>query len=413
LTRLSTKRADRKRLVGRGFQKHGVAALVVTGLLAATTTAASAQGGREERPEVDPYTRDELEAMAEAGYSSFGPFVFGEGHTSETVTARLGNVPLLWLETPHFRIGCSLDEYRSEDKEERKKLRSELVELAKVLPRVKPKVRELDPWLRAHLFAWRLENLHARLCEVLGVLPSEAGPVEGKARVGAAGPMSILLVERESSLSRYTQEYCQVHRDDAHTEYFAGTRTFVYGIAADSIEAGDTALHYAVTFGVAQALAFSINDFSATPPRWWTAGIGRYFARLVDRECQLYASAGGEALPSDELADWESLVLGRVKASYYPDWASTLAWTDDSKMKFADHIMLWSRMDYLFDQDPGVVASLVESFHAPVSHGEDVAVRFGAALEKATGKDLDGIDADWARWVSENYSKRGRKKRRR
>jgi len=349
--------------------------------------------------------------MAEVGYISFGPFVFGEGHTSETVTSRLGNVPLLWIETPHFRIGCSLDAYRSEDKEERRKLRTEIGELAEVLPRVKPKVRELDPWLRAHLFAWRLENLYARFCEVLGVLPSDVDPIEGKARIGTAGPMSILLVERQSSLSRYTQEYCRTHRDDAHTEYFLGTRTFVYGIADDSVEADDTALHYAVTFGVAQALAFSIDGFSAMPPRWWTMGIGRYFARLVDRECQLYASAGGEALPSDELADWESLVLGRVKASYYPDWASTLAWTDDSKMKFADHIMLWSRMDYLLDQKPEVVASLVESFHAPVSHGEDVAARFAAALEEATGKGLEEIDADWSRWVGENYSKKGRKKR--
>ena len=59
------------------------------------------------------------------------------------------------------------------------------------------------------------------------------------------------------------------------------------------------------------------------------------------------------------------------------------------------------------------MASLIESFHAPVSHGEDVAARFAAALGKATKKDLEGIDADWSRWVGENYSKKGRKKRRR
>ncbi len=387
------------------------AALVVLGGLATLGPVAAAQGGRKERSEVDPYTKGDAQAMERAGYKNFGPFLLGEGHTSESAEAKLGNVPLLWIETEHFRLGCSLDAYRIEGKQERKRLREELAQLGEVLPRVKPKVRSLDPWLRAHLYARRLEELYAGFCETLGVLPADAAPVEGQARIGTKGPMSVLLVQRQSSLSRYTQEYCQTHRDDAHTEYFLGTGTFLYGIADDSVEADDSALHYATTFGVAQALAFSIHGFPTTPPRWWTEGLGRYFARRVNQECQLYVSAVGEALPSDELADWETLVLGRVKAAYYPDWQSTLAWTDGSQMKFADHILLWSRMDYLLAQELDVRAKLVEAFHAPIEHGGDVATRHAGALEGATGKDLDTLDLAWSQWVQKHYTKKGRKRR--
>ena len=404
---LRKRRADTKRRAGRGLPFLVAAALVVS------PPTHSAQGGRDERPEVDPYTKNDPEVLRALGYDSLGPFLFGEGHTSETVTTSLGNVPLLWIETPHFRIGCSLDSYRLEDKDEKKKLRGELERLARTLPRVKPKTRSLDPWLRAHLFAQRLEELHAKFCATLGVLASDADPEEGKARVATRGPTSVLLVEKRSTLSRYTQEFCKTHREDTHTEYFVGTGTFVYGIADDSVEADDTALHFAVSFGVAQVLGYSIHGFPTTPPRWWVEGLGRYFARLVDDKCQLYASTAGEALPSEELADWETLVLGRVKAEFYPSWEKTLAWTDGSQMKFADHILLWSRMDWLLDQNEKVKASLIEAFHAPAPYGTDLEARHAGALEEATGMDLDGLDAAWRAWVEENYSKKGRKKRKR
>lgn len=377
-----------------------------------------AQGGRKERPELDPYTKGEAEALRTAGYSSLGPFVVGEGHTSETVLTYLGNPPILWIETEHFRLGCSLDEYKVVETEERRKIRKELARLKLKLPRVKSKAKTLDPWLRAHLFAQRLEELHSEFCETLGVLPSGTEPPgasRARARVGTKGPLSVLVLQLESSLSRYTQEFCTSSRADTHTEFFQGTGTFLYGIADGSVESTDTALHYAVAYGVAQALGFSIDGFPNTPPRWWTVGLGRYFARRVDSKIQLYMSAGGDALPSDKLADWETLVLGRVNADYYPDWESTLAWSDAGEMKFADHMLLWSRMDYLLDQDAEIRAKLVEAFHGPVEATEDwravLSARHANGLTAATGMGMDELDAAWCLWVRENYTKKGRRRR--
>ena len=63
------KTADRKRLMGRGLQQMATAVLVVLGGFASLAQPVQAQGGRKERPEVDPYTKGDAKAMRKAGYT--------------------------------------------------------------------------------------------------------------------------------------------------------------------------------------------------------------------------------------------------------------------------------------------------------------------------------------------------------
>src|SRR5262245_41832797 len=109
-----------------------LATLFALGSLQAT------QGGIEPFPEVDPYTKQVPEALARAGYVSFGPFPFGDGHTSDQIAETVGRIPLLWVETAHFKIGSSLPEYAlADDQRERGRVHDELERLARRLPGIK------------------------------------------------------------------------------------------------------------------------------------------------------------------------------------------------------------------------------------------------------------------------------------
>src|SRR5262245_20697831 len=131
-------------------------------LLLALGRFAAAQGEIKPFPKVDPYTKDDPGAKEKAGYASYGPFRFGDDHTTSQIETTLGGIPLIWVETEHFKLGSALPEHAlTGDAAESKKLKKELERLAERLPDVKVKVKKLDPWLRLHLFAQRLEDLYA------------------------------------------------------------------------------------------------------------------------------------------------------------------------------------------------------------------------------------------------------------
>jgi hypothetical protein len=80
-------------------------------LLCSLTAFQSAADARAPFPKVDPYTLGEAETLARVGHASFGPFLWGDGHSTAQVEQELGGVPLIWVETAHFKLGSSLPEY--------------------------------------------------------------------------------------------------------------------------------------------------------------------------------------------------------------------------------------------------------------------------------------------------------------
>ena len=80
--------------------------LLIAGSLA-LATALGAQGQRKQAGP-DPYTGGDRALLERLGYVSLGPFELGTGHDSTSVEELLGTEPLAWIETAHFRLGCSL-----------------------------------------------------------------------------------------------------------------------------------------------------------------------------------------------------------------------------------------------------------------------------------------------------------------
>ncbi|MDP6963732.1 MAG: hypothetical protein QGF46_06150, partial [Planctomycetota bacterium] len=134
--------------------------------------------------------------MQTAGVLNHGPFQFFTTD-SETIEQHIKNDDIMWIETENFRVGCDLKSWKIPVKEKKIYLK-ELTEFAKAFPHIKPKkIKTLDPWMRAHLMAWRAENAYQQLLSELGwdEDPFSTMPEESTFVNAAAGAWSEILEE--------------------------------------------------------------------------------------------------------------------------------------------------------------------------------------------------------------------------
>lgn len=209
--------------------------------------------------------------MATVGYVSFGPFAFGAHHDTKDVEQLLGDEPLLWVEAAHFRIGCALGPLALRSIEPWagewiRKTRRELQRLDKRLPRVDSNTMVLDPWLRAHLLAQRLEDLYAEVMAKLGVCEGDfpvrtADDASVPATFRGSGPFlgmrekfRVLLLRRESSHARYTRAFQQREIADPVRDHDAAFGSLYWGGSEETdngLFRDDFALHSHGAFNVA------------------------------------------------------------------------------------------------------------------------------------------------------------------
>lgn len=376
----------------------------------------------EEIPEVDPYTEGDRERMEALGYRRFAPFVvFDDADTGE-VRQVLGDVPILWVETTHFRIGCSLEPYTvAQDRTERAKIRTELSRLSKRLPGVKKNARELDRWLLLHLWAQRLEDLYADFGQAVGVTDADfplAGAARGMGRTGSGpylgqpSPFTVLLLAKQSSLGRLTSHYLQREAKHSQRWYFHRSGTMFFGISYEAMIGtyeNDTALHCAVAHGVTQNFFDGLRAYTFRTPAWLGQGLGHWFSRRVDERFNVYGGGLGTPGMDEDGWKWAPRVKARVKHEYYPTWETLFGWRDESEMKPADHMMCWSRVDFLL-QEPTAMREFLLELKAPVPSGGDshdqIVERQRKLLPRAFGASLEELEAQWARWVSRTYPSR-------
>ena len=99
-------------------------------LLAAPAVAQDKDDEKKYKFREDPYTEEEG-AWEAAGYFGKDKFDWGDDHSTVDIDNALGGAQVVWLETEHFKIGVSLEEYTIDvnSKEEKAKIRAELKSL--------------------------------------------------------------------------------------------------------------------------------------------------------------------------------------------------------------------------------------------------------------------------------------------
>ncbi len=375
-----------------------------------------AQNPSKALPAVDPYTRGEVEAVRRAGYVSQGPFPWGDDHDTRRIEEALGFAPL-WIETAHFRLGTTLAEYTLPgDKLEKAKVRGELERLAEHLDGIQPKARRLDPWLRAHLFAQRLEELYAAFLDGFGLEESDfentkrgvlTDPYMGQGPfLGQPEKFTVLLFEKPSSLARYTQTFLGLPGRTATRAHLLESGSLFFGTCQEYMRdfETDSALHAFVVFGVSWNLVSGFRYYGHEPPFWWAEGLAHWFSRRIDARWNVYADPRAR---DDDAWKWRPKIRARVKNEFFPSWDEMLDWKNLEDSGSAGHLILWSRADFLMQRAVEQRRAFLMGINDPFDGTpEEFKQRQLRLFLDAFGASSDDLEADWAHHVLETYPRR-------
>lgn len=371
----------------------------------------------------DPYTEHETELMEAAGYVKFGRMPWADDHTSRDVEATLGE-PILWLETEHFRIGSTLGPYQVDrnDRVEVKKVRAELARLRKTLPRVPKKARTLDPWLRMHLYAMRLEDLYSEMEGVLQITEEdfpEVGERKIPGRIGTIGPylgmknkFTVLLTEKKSTLARYGAAYCNLREPGPILHHFQKNSVMFFGLSAEFDNmSSDTTMHCMVTYGLTINLLNGYLAFRHSVPPWMAVGLAHRNARSIDEKRNYFTANRTFNNDDKDVWDWEVRVRGRVKNDADPGFQEMAGWADQAALSFTDIMIAWGRVDFLLQEHPGELAEFLRVVKSPFPLGTVVDAELMQkhqvqAFQAVLSLGPDEFDAIWRAWVPKNYRKK-------
>ncbi|MCA8973891.1 MAG: hypothetical protein KDC98_04180 [Planctomycetes bacterium] len=381
---------------------------------------------------IDPYTKNDPKLIAAAGYVSLGPFRFGNIADNPTQSTQIDEaleyVQILWIETPHFRLGCNLPAWAvPTDLPSRNKIRAELSELKEKLPGINPKTRKLDPWLRAHLFAHRLEKLYAEISELFGVKdsdfpadPSKVIRTEG-ARYMGYGPFLgmrdkylVLLFEDIATYRQYLKTFTGRDTKFPQRWHFKESSSLLFATAINCDGQDfrhDTAMHCTIGFNVSQLLLDGFRYYSYDLPVWIREGLAHWMLRRVSpRWPNFDQQEGGAAdLRQGGSEKWpvmaRNLVSSNGKFAPFPE---VMKWRDFGDITYNDHVAVWSRFDWLMSQGPEkwqkflfTVKGRVDANWSPDQSDLVGATRTG--LSDAYGLTPLNFDDRWAEWVKATY----------
>ena len=378
----------------------------------------------------DPYTKADPAAMKKAGYTSFGPFTWGDDHDSRLIHKMLTHARILWIETAHFKLGCALPPYRMPKAGKwRKKLQRELKELQKKLPDVNTKTKVLSPWLRAHLFAQRLEEMYSVVSEMLDVTdkdfptPGQASPrgqYMGKGPyLGMKQKYPVLLLTKSGDLMRYAQRAGSTVNPSKPTPVvlnFVKQGTLCFGTAIELAKGAlidDKALHCHLWFNVVHNLLKGYKYYAHALPAWCSEGMAHWYVLAIDPAEHVFSGIKDASMHERRDPKWALKMRRRVKNKDFEPMVKLMRRMNAFELTFGDHMAIWSRVDFLMKKHPKNLASLLEEMKPPVEAAagkapttEAILKRQDECFAKCLGMEPKAFDKAWAAFVLKSYPRR-------
>jgi len=374
----------------------------------------------------DPYTKNDPDKLAALGYVATGQFLWLGDVSTVQVQQVLGEDTAVFIETAHFKLASTLRSFPwPKEKEWRESLRAEIDALADRCPEFKSRPRSIDPWLRAHLFARRLENLYSDFCARFGIDPAAFPKERGGKRtsdymgegpyLGQPGKYLVVLTHKALSTGTYTRTLHGKPATDTSRHNHVEQGALAVVVATEFAEKAlrdDRNLHSHVVYSVCHNLVDGYKHFWHVVPAWLAEGIPLWFGRQVRPEFLNFAGtedAGSTVLKAHE---WDRRVRLRVEHAVWPKAEDLCRVMDATGLDFVSHMMAWSRVDFLLRTDAPGFGRFLARMKAPITTQarqpttEEVLRRQDEALREAFDLDCAGFDAAWVRFVRDTYPKK-------
>ena len=371
---------------------------------------------KDDGPGPDAYTRMKAKAIKALGYERYGPFSLSDSHTSQDVEKLIGADWRLWVETPHFKIGSTLTKRPivNIDRDASGRLKEELARLKKKLPRHVKKFEKLDEWLLLQLYAQRLEELFDEMSARFAVDDQAgAGGADGADAdiyIGWKNKFTVLLFEQKANLARYLARFAGMNRDTACRHWCNDSKTMLLATSREHFATWpdeDTAFLCHVTANMIHVFIHTYGGYKYRLPLWWGEGLKHWYLRRINPEFFNPTTAPGQKLDYRQDHEWNKKVYSRIRQDYFRPARELLAVFDPKEMDFADHMMVWSRVDYLLtlgNKKAGRYMEIMKTVPWVAGKGpKDILAVQEEALMEAWGLDPDTLDEKWTRWVLKEY----------
>jgi len=378
----------------------------------------SARAQRKNDPKECPYCHGDPTWMAKAGIVSHGGFEFGSTDTAK-VDALLATNDIRWIESKHFELGFAMGPQKVKQ-EEKAKIRGELARLSTVLDGIDVKMAMLDPWLRSHLYAQRLEDMYQRFLELMQVkdsdFPDGTKLYDMQGKYMGSGPFlgektkyEVLVVPTEASLSSYLQTHFGLLTKKTQRWNLPDRDAMSVTInGGDDNTREDEALHGHLAFNVTINLLDGFKHYSYDTPIWIREGLAHFTEREITKKYNSFDSSEGGIAETTRKERWEPEVRKLVASEKQPRMAELIGMKDYNELTLPRHYATWSMVDYLIKTNPTGFAKFNDALHGilnakgipdssnlPDVHREKFKEFLGATYAE--------FDVKWAEWVLVNY----------
>lgn len=385
----------------------------------------------------DPYTGGEEAKMKAAGYVSFGPFPWGDDHSTADIQKMFPELKMLFVETAHFKIALDLPPYKypRRQKVETRLLEAELETLRGRFPTLKKRLRELDPWLRLHLVALRLEQTWTSFQKLLDVEDSDFPADQGRRQIahkpgqrymgqgpflGMRGKILIMVTTKGSKLARYVARakggVTASSDPQPVRHYFEERGSLFFGtcceVGKNSIY-NDHNMRCHLLFIAIHSMVDGYKEFYFELPVWLREGLANWHVIQVDPGKYNFTGMKGRSNKERYGEKWAQRMRKRVGFEDFTPAAELFQFTSFDQLSFGDHLAAWSRIDFLLAQDRKKFARFMDLLKnpIPVDPGKTpsptkVQERQLAALKEAYGYTPAALDSAWTAWVKKTYPRR-------
>ncbi len=376
----------------------------------------AAQKAREprNRPENCPWCHGDPERMRAAKIVSHGGFEFAAEDTAWT-DRFFGGRDLYWIESAHFELGLALGQHKVSP-DEAKKVRAELQELAEVLPDVDPKTRVLEPFMRAHLYALRVEKAYARFLELMQV--EEANFPDGRSTwllgtpywgegpyLGQKGKFELLVLPTASDQAMFLKEQFGliVKRTQRWNVVPRDSLIVVTNLAENELRS-DEQIHGHVVFNLAINMLDGFKHYSYDTACWLREGLGHFMEREINPRYNTYdASEGSNGVRANK-ENWDAEVKQLVAAGRAPRVAEMTALKTYAEFELRHHYACWSMTRFMVETNPQGYGCLNGKLHGrklpdgmPDAENLDDAQR--EAFSECFGLSYAQFDEAWRAWA--------------
>jgi hypothetical protein len=374
----------------------------------------------EQFEDVCPYTKGDRELEKKLGYERMGFVTWRDGEDSTIIQENMGAIPMLWVETEHFKIGSSLGTFKIDNnKAQKARIKEEIARLKKKLGKFKAPKKSLDPYLRLHVYAQRAEDIYAQFVEDFGIKPENMP--ENAQFLGHENKFLLLLCQRKSEYGRYIKTYDKAEHPFCYRMgWYNDGMIVALNMESISLPHDDKELPVDVmmhcllgnTLGSCFIDGWEQNMFRAPP--WITYGIAHLYGKRVDPHWTFFDARRASQINYKDAWNWEPRVRGLVKNEYFPTTKEMMTWTTFGDLDNRKHMISWSKMQYLLEVAKGDKAKFLslacKRLTIPelngAKHAEEPFLRQQRALKEGFGLTPDELDEAWAAWVSKKYKKK-------